>query len=226
MLNELLTSSITGTDVSAVKFILLTLVSLGFGAVIAAVHTYRNTYTKSFLLTILLLPAIVQLIIMVVNGNLGAGVAIMGAFSLVRFRSIPGNARDIGTIFLAMTVGLASGMGYIGYASLFLVVVELITILSIRLGDQTSGSEKELKITIPENMNYTCLFDDLFNTFTKSVKLDYVKTTNMGSLYELRYTITLKNDLREKEFIDSLRCRNGNLTICCGIKPSGNTQYL
>lgn len=225
MLNELLTSSITGTEISAVTFVFITLLSLGFGSAIAAVHTYRNSYTKSFLLTIVLLPAIVQLIIMMVNGNLGAGVAIMGAFSLVRFRSIPGNARDIGTIFLAMTVGLASGMGYIGYAVLFLLVVETITVLFISL-NKTTDNEKELKITIPENMNYTGLFDDLFNTFTRKTKLESVKTTNMGSLYELRYTIALKDDLREKEFIDALRCRNGNLTICCGIKPSGNTQYL
>lgn len=226
MLNELLTSSITGTDMSAVKFILLTLVSLGFGAVIAAVHTYRNTYTKSFLLTILLLPSIVQLIIMMVNGNLGAGVAIMGAFSLVRFRSIPGNARDIGTIFLAMTVGLASGMGYVGYAVLFLIIVEIFTLLFISLGCKNNETEKELKISIPENLNYSCLFDDLFSAFTKKVKLDSVKTTNMGSLYELRYTIVLSDNLQEKEFIDALRCRNGNLPICCGIKPSTNTQYL
>lgn len=225
MLNELLTSSVTGTDVSAVTFVLVTLLSLGLGSAIAAVHTYRNSYTKSFLLTILLIPAIVQLIIMMVNGNLGAGVAIMGAFSLVRFRSIPGNARDIGTIFLAMTVGLASGMGYIGYAVLFLLVVETITVLFISL-NKTTDNEKELKITIPENMNYTGLFDDLFNTFTRKTKLESVKTTNMGSLYELRYTISLKDELREKEFIDALRCRNGNLNISCGIKPSTNTQYL
>ncbi len=226
MLNELLTSSITGTDLSISTFIITIIASLASGAVIAAVHAYRNTYTKSFLLTVLLLPAIVELIIMMVNGNLGAGVAIMGAFSLVRFRSIPGNARDIGTIFLAMTIGLACGMGYVGYASVFLLIIELITLLFVRFSVKTEENEKELKITIPENMNYTCLFNDLFASFTKKVKLDSVKTTNMGSLYELRYTIMLKDDAQEKEFIDALRCRNGNLTICCGIKPSTNSQYL
>jgi uncharacterized membrane protein YhiD involved in acid resistance len=154
---------------------------------------------------------------MLVNGNLGAGVAIVGAFSLIRFRSIPGNSRDISSIFLTMVVGLATGMGYVTYGAfitVFLCAVELVVYF---LPFQTkSERQKSLKITICEDLDYTTIFDDIFEEYLKSVELEMVKTVNMGSMYQLQYLIEQKDESKEKEMIDALRCRNGNLTILCG----------
>lgn len=165
-------------------------------------------------------PAIVQTVIMLVNGNLGTGVAVMGAFSLVRFRSVPGSAREICSLFLAMALGLATGMGYIGIAVFLAVVLNLVQVLLVlsKFGEGVS-EEKELKITIPESLDYTGIFDDIFVTHTRRAELMRVKTSNMGSLYELCYRVTLKNRNTEKQMIDEIRCRNGNLTIVCGKVP-------
>ena len=154
---------------------------------------------------------------MLVNGNLGTGVAVMGAFGLVRFRSAPGNAREIGSVFLAMAIGLATGMGYLGIAVLLLLIIgaAILILTGIPFGSQ-SFSQKELKVTIPENLDYAGIFDDLFEKYTKSAELMKVRTTNMGSLYELCYRIELKKEEEEKEMLDDIRCRNGNLTIVCG----------
>jgi len=187
------------------------------GVMIACLHMYRNRYSKNFILTLALLPVIVQAVIMLVNGNVGTGVAVMGAFSLVRFRSVPGNSREIASIFLAMGVGLAAGMGYLGIGFLLILIIGIATILFIRLPfGQMNADEKDLRITIPENLDYSGLFDDVFAKYTERTDLIKVRTTNMGSLYELHYQVALKNDGIEKAFIDDLRCRNGNLNISCG----------
>ena len=168
-------------------------------------------------MTLAILPAVVQAVIMLVNGNLGTGVAVMGAFGLVRFRSAPGNAREIGSVFLAMAIGLATGMGYLGIAVLLLLIIgAAILILTEIPFDSQSFSQKELKVTIPENLDYAGIFDDLFEKYTKSAELMKVRTTNMGSLYELCYRIELKKEEEEKAMLDDIRCRNGNLTIVCG----------
>lgn len=221
MLDSILT---TGT-ITAANFFICTAASILLGMAAAAVYMYRNVYSKSFVITLALLPAMVQVVIMLVNGNLGTGVAVMGAFSLVRFRSVPGSAKEIGSIFLAMALGLACGMGYIGIGLVFLLIIggmEVILFHS-RFGDQKS-TEKELKVTIPENLDYTDIFDDLFQAYTKGCQLIRVKTTNMGSLYELQYHVVLKNSREEKEFIDEIRCRNGNLNIVCGRIPSNKEE--
>ncbi|MDD4238873.1 MAG: DUF4956 domain-containing protein [Desulfotomaculaceae bacterium] len=207
----------TSAAVSLETLLICTLASLVLGLGVAGVYMYRNNYTKNFVVTLALLPAMVQLVIMMVNGNLGAGVAVMGAFSLVRFRSIPGSSREIGSLFFAMAVGLATGMGYLAVAGLFLLIVGLMTMLlnTISFGEQNT-TEKELKITLPENLDYTGLFDDLFSKYTQKSELIRVKTTNMGSLYELRYHIVLIGTDIEKSFLDELRCRNGNLNISIG----------
>lgn len=216
----MLNSIISSTETSALTWdalLICTIASMVFGLIVALIYMYRNTYSKSFVTTLVLLPAMIQLVIMVVNGNLGAGVAVMGAFSLVRFRSIPGTAREISSIFFAMAVGLANGMGYILASFVFLVLVGLTSLLltTVKFGEQ-KVEEKELKIVIPENLDYTSLFDDLFDQYTKKVNLIRVRTTNMGSLYELYYQVVLKKPEEEKSFIDALRCRNGNLNIACG----------
>ena len=154
---------------------------------------------------------------MLVNGNLGTGVAVMGAFGLVRFRSAPGNAREIGSVFLTMAIGLATGMGYLGIAVLLLIIIgaAILVLAAVPFGSQ-SFAQKELKVTIPENLDYAGIFDDLFEKYTKRAVLMKVRTTNMGSLYELCYRIELKKEEEEKAMLDDIRCRNGNLTIVCG----------
>ena len=176
----------------------------------------RNTTTKGFLTTLALLPAIVQMVIMLVNGNLGTGVAVMGAFSLIRFRSVPGTAREICSIFLSMAVGLATGTGYLAAAVLFTLILELAGLFCTLLRFGASGQEKSLKITIPEDLDYTDVFDDLLETYTSKWELIQVRTAEMGSLYKLQYRVVLRNPAQEKKFIDDLRCRNGNLEISCG----------
>lgn len=218
---DLLFSSITTDGVNAGNFFICLASSVVLGLVIAIGYMYKNKYSKSFVITLALLPAIVQVVIMLVNGNIGTGVAVMGAFSLVRFRSIPGSAKEIGIIFLAMAVGLAVGMGFVAIASVFTVIITLLSVLlsAVKFGESRKAS-KQLKITIPESLNYNGLFDDIFDEYTSSKELISVKTTNMGSLYQLQYKIVEKDEDREKDMIDAIRCRNGNLDIICGLISS------
>ena len=177
---------------------------------------WKTRYTKSFVATLAMLPAIVCVVIMMVNGNVGAGVAVAGAFSLVRFRSVPGSAKEIGAIFLAMGTGLVVGMGYIGYAFLIAVIFGGMTVLYNQL-DFGAGKGmslyKTLHITIPEDLDYTEVFDEVLKKYTEKCELVQVKTTNMGSLFRLTYHLKLKKINEEKNMIDELRCRNGNLEI-------------
>lgn len=218
--------SVLATTITPGRFLLCIAVSLVLGAVIAAAYMFRSRYTKSFVITLALLPAIVQVVIMLVNGNLGTGVAVMGAFSLVRFRSVPGSAREIGSIFLAMAVGLAAGMGYIGIAAVVAVILTGAGVLYslTRFGDSFKA-EKELKVTIPESLDYSGVFDDLFKEYATRAELVRVRTESMGSLFQLCYRLELKDERREKELIDAVRCRNGNLDIVCG-RVADNREEL
>ena len=197
-------NSILGSELTLVSFLICTAVSLLLGVGTALVSMYRSRTTQSFAVTLAILPAVVQLVIMLVNGNLGAGVAVAGAFGLVRFRSAPGTAKEIGALFLAMAIGLATGMGYVWL---------LLTAVNFGGADE---HKRVLRITIPESLDYDGLFDDLFEKYTKSCVLERVKTSNMGTLYELTYRVTLPDDHAPKAFLDELRCRNGNLNITCG----------
>jgi len=191
------------------------------GVVIALIHMYKNKYSKHFIQTLVILPAIIQVVIMLVNGNLGTGVAVMGAFSLVRFRSVPGNSREIGSIFFAMAAGLAAGTGYIAIAVLIVVCIGamMMLLLTLNFGEGKTAS-KVLKITLPENLNYEGMFDDILTEYTKTYRLVKVRTVNMGSLFELQYEMEMLKDKSEKELIDEVRCRNGNLTVLCGYAES------
>lgn len=212
----------TATTVTIEEFVICMAASILLGAALAWIHAYKNRTTHSFLLALMLLPVIVQTVIMMVNGNLGTGVAVMGAFSLVRFRSEPGTSREISSIFLAMAVGLATGMGYLGVAVLLLLVAGCITLAAVEFFAKTAcPAQKELKITIPENLDYQGVFDDLFGKYTKHAELIRVRTVNMGSLYELQYQVDLRDERSEKEFLDQIRCRNGNLGLVCGRIPTG-----
>lgn len=219
MLSELFTTTVSGGF--SLPFMLgCTLVSLVLGLCTAGIYMFRNTYTKSFVVTLVLMPAIVQIVIMMVNGSIGTGVAVMGAFSLVRFRSVAGGAKEICAIFFAMALGLATGMGYLLYAVMFLFLIGATMML---LSSSQFGVEKKqermLKITIPEDMDYDGAFEDLFAKYTCAAKLMRVRTTNMGSLYELEYRIVIGEAVVSKAFLDAIRCRNGNLNLVCSHVP-------
>ncbi len=217
MFNSILDNQ-AASQLSIQDALVCTAVSLVLGLAIALISRINNrTSSLSFSLSLALLPAIVQVVIMMVNGNVGAGVAVMGAFSLVRFRSIPGKARAICSIFFAMAIGLATGMGYITFAVFMTVVIGAVLILfSYFCGKASFDRNRELRITIPENLDYTEIFDDLFEKYTTRCEISRVKTINMGSMFELRYDVRLRKDANEKAFIDDLRCRNGNLMIMLG----------
>ncbi len=202
--------------ISVQDFLLCLICSLGIGLLLAFMYMYRTRYTKSFVVTLALLPAVVCVVIMMVNGNVGTGVAVAGAFSLVRFRSVPGTAKEIGILFLAMGAGLITGMGYLGYALLFSIIVSGVSMLYTHLdfgAKKRDALYKTLNITIPENLDYSDVFEPLLAAYTSSYELVQVKTTNMGSLFRLTYNLTLQKEHTEKELIDKLRCRNGNLEI-------------
>ena len=204
------------------SLILCTVSALVFGLAVAATYMFRNKYSKSLVVTLVLLPAIVQVVIMLVNGNIGAGVAVAGAFSLVRFRSIPGSAREIAYVFFAMAVGFITGMGFILYALVFLLIVGGAGLL-LTCADfgQDGKNTRVLRIVIPENLDYEGLFDDVLAKYALRYDLDKVRTTNMGSLYELTYSIQLRSAAVPKAFIDELRCRNGNLNITVSREQRG-----
>lgn len=220
----MLSSILTGTF-TLNTFMICIAASLILGGLTAWVHSRFNNSSKGFVITLALLPVMVQMVIMLVNGNLGTGVAVMGAFSLVRFRSIPGNAKEISSIFLSMAIGLATGTGYIMAAVLFALIVGGVNVIYNVTGfGESHPKEKELKITIPESLDYSDVFDDLFAQYTKKAELIRVKTTNMGSLLKLEYRIILKNMKQEKTLLDELRCRNGNLEISCGRISFGSDE--
>lgn len=221
MLDGFFATIYTGT-IPFVSFLIASALSLLLGSLIAL--CYRNVSGGGGTLggALALLPFLVQVVILLVNGNLGAGVAVAGAFSLIRFRSAPGTARDITAIFLAMTVGLACGMGYLSLGAFTALVVCAALLVMHALPGGSAADARELKITIPENLDYTGLYDDLLRKYTRSASLLEVKTANLGSLYKLHYRIRLKKAEEEKEFLDQLRCRNGNLDIVCGRVPSAS----
>lgn len=192
--------------------------ALVLGVLTSILYMYRNSYNRGFAVALVLLPVVVAAVVAVVNGNIGIGIGIGGAFGLVRFRSAPGTARDILAIFLAMAAGLICGSGYVLLAACVVAFVFIVGFIMLALGFGTRNmKERELRITVPESLDYTDSFDEVFSEFLSACELEKVKTTNMGSLYKLYYRVTLKDPKREKEMIDKLRVRNGNLEIVCGF---------
>ncbi len=225
MLDGLL-SSLYGDAATASMYLLSAAVALVLGGVIALVSRKTNNGSDSLFGALIFLPFLVQMVIMLVNGSVGTGVAVMGAFSLIRFRSAPGSAQDIAVIFLAMTVGLACGMGYPLFAMLFTVIMSVVWVISqrVRLGGENSAElARNLNITVPEDLNYSGAFNDLFDRYTTGARLIKVKTTNLGSLNRLTYRISLKEAENEKALIDELRCRNGNLEISAAAPAFDNS---
>lgn len=209
------------------EVILCSVTSIVLGFVISLVYMICNKkYSKNYIITLVILPILVQVVIMMVNGNLGTGVAIMGAFNLVRFRSIPGSSKEIGVIFLTMAVGLATGMGYLGFAALIAVTVSLVLVVLTKVNyGGAKEIHKNIKILLPENIDFTNLFEDLLEECTSSYQLDKIRTTNMGSMFELTYDVIFKGQINEKKLIDDIRCRNGNLTVSIA-KPENLQEAL
>ena len=225
MFDKNFTSIIKLGEITVGQFLICSVVSLLIGLAVAAVSAFVGKKTKSMSVSLTLIPFIVQVIIMTVNGNIGVGLGVAGAFSLIRYRSNPGTASDILVLFIAMTAGITMGVGLLGLSVIFTVIALLAYVLiSVSgLGGRKHG-EKELKITIPEGLNYPHIFDDIFDKFTTSARLVRVRTTNMGSMYQLTYNITMSDEDKEKEMIDEIRCRNGNLDIVCGMMPVSAEQ--
>lgn len=214
MLNQLFNDVFTSTAVKPLTMMGAIGVALVLGLVVAKVYQYKTVYSKSFVMSLALLPALIAVVIFLVNGSLGAGVAVMGAFSLIRFRSAPGGAKELVSIFLAMTIGIAIAMGYLVFAGAFTLIMSIAIILleTINFG-QMKHSIRQLTIVIPESLDYESIFDDIFDKATNHLELASVKTSDMGSLFKLKYIIQLNGKMTEKELMDALRTRNGNLEI-------------
>lgn len=212
--NPISMNSLAGISISFI-------VALLCGLIITFVYRMgAEKPSKYMMITILIMPAVVETVIMLVNGSIGAGVAVAGAFSLVRFRSLPGCSRDICILFFTTAAGIAIGMGYVGYAALFTVALAVVIIIAEKIipSDHTKKS-RLLRIYIPEDIDYNGLFDDIFKEYTVNCSLESVKTIRMGTMFDLHYNITLKDASKEKEMLDKLRCRNRNLPISCGLFP-------
>ena len=220
------TDTATTSTVSLLPFLASVGVALALGMALALIYCFRSRHTRSFVITMVTLPAIVAVVITMINGNIGAGIAVAGSFSLVRFRSVPGQARDIAFVFLAMCVGLVCGMGYLGIASIVTALIGGVNLLLQATGFGRAGAtvDRTLRITVPEDLDHTHLFDDLFDKFTTYHELRSVKTTNMGSLYKLIYNVGLSDPDQERAFIDELRCRNGNLEIALSYQAANGDE--
>ena len=219
----------TTTGITLQVFLICIGAALVLGAVMALVYCFRTAHSTSFVVTLALLPATVAVVIIMVNGNLGAGVAVAGAFSLVRFRSTPGTAKEIGAIFMSMAVGLACGMGYPGFGMIFAAIMCVMSLLYALVGfggHRNAQLCRTLRITVPEDLDYPTVFDDLLQKYTTKATLTNVRTTNLGSLNRLTYELTLRTAGTEKEFIDELRCRNGNLEISMSIQTPDSREIL
>lgn len=214
MLSHLFYDIFTDTAVDPAMMMLAIGVSLLLGLVIAKVYQFKTVYSKSFVMSLALLPTLIAIVIFLVNGSLGAGVAVMGAFSLIRFRSAPGGAKELVSIFLVMAIGIAIGMGYLVFATVFTFIMSLaMLLLEVVNFGQMKHSMRQLTIVIPESLDYESIFDDIFNKAANHVELANVKTSDMGSLFKIKYILQLNGRMTEKELIDALRTRNGNLEI-------------
>lgn len=205
-------------------------VAVVIGLVIAFVYALiskKDGYNKSFIVGLALLPAIVAAVILLVGSNVARAFSMAGAFALVRFRSAPGSAKDISIVFFSMASGLACGLGFVTFAVCFTVLILVVlVIISVTGFGGSSDYKKQLRITIPENLNYMTVFDDVFEKYLSENVLRKVKTTNMGTMFELTYECRMKDDNTQKQFIDELRVRNGNLNITMGTVPNSDGSIL
>ncbi len=230
MFDTIFKTSASTTDLSiGIQDTLLSIfVALALGLVISLAYNFttsRKERSASFILSLIVLPTIVAIIILLIGENVARAFSMAGIFTIVRFRSIPGDSKDISFVFLTMAVGLSIGLGYLTLGAVTAVIIGAVIVTVNKLGfGIRKQKELRLKIIIPEDMNYQGAFDDLFSKYTCYCELQRVKTTNMGTLFELHYDIIMKDKQTEKEFIDAIRCRNGNLNIQLGVKESNQQQ--
>ena len=218
--------SIFANSLTLGTFLIAVISSIVLGFIVAITFMYKNTYTKSFISALILIPAIETVVIMLVNDNIGVGLSVAGSFALIRFRSVKGNAKELLAIFLAMTIGIICGTGYIALAVIFtLLLCIVIFVLALTDFGKQSDNDRYLKITIPESLNYEEAFDEVLNKYTRSYELDGIKTLALGSIFRLDYKIIMKDSKQLKDMINELRTRNGNLEIMCG-KNSTNRDEL
>ncbi len=206
-------SSIIDGSITLMSFLEIIIISMVCGLISSKVYQKSGSFTKNFIITLSVLPVLVSMVILMVNGNLGTGIAVMGSFSLIRFRSVPGTSREILGVFFSMVIGLACGTGYVYLAGILTLIVCLYILVLTKSNFITESEEKILNILIPEDLDYSNIFNDILNKYTSSYKLIKTKTTNMGSMYELTYKVKINDDTKEKEFLDEIRVRNGNLKV-------------
>lgn len=226
MFESIFTNSATDNAISITSSLIGIGAAVVLGLIIGCVYMYickKDGYGKNFIIGLVILPAIVAVVILLIGSNVARAFSMAGAFALVRFRSAPGNARDIAIVFFAMASGLACGLGYVAFACVFVVIMIAVMLFlnAIHFAESKDG-KKQLKITVPETLNYTNTFDDVFDKYLSSHALTRVRTTNMGTMFELTYNVNMKDNSEEKNFIDELRTRNGNLNIILGIAETSN----
>ena len=210
-------SSIFTSTFTLGQFLIAVLASMVLGFVVSIYYMFRNTYSKSFVPSLILIPAIECVVIIMINGNMGAGIAVAGSFALIRFRSARGSAKDLTAIFMAMAIGIICGTGYIGIAVLFtLIVCAVGMFLSFVKYGECDVKLRYLKITVPENLNYDEVFEEVLNNYCSDYEIEKVKTLSLGSLFRVDYSIVMKDTSKIKAMIDDLRIRNNNLEIVCG----------
>jgi hypothetical protein len=214
---ETIISSATGESFTLANALIVILASIFLGLVISFVYiktNKKNGYSSGLSTTLVMLPVIISIIILLVGNNVARAFSLAGAFSIIRFRSAPGDPKDISYIFFTLAVGLACGMGYIGYAVIFTIILcALMFILDLAKFASSKGKSMHLKITIPEDLNYDGVFDEILNEYTNLYHIERIRTRDFGALFELNYLVELKDEISQKKFLDELRCRNGNLNI-------------
>lgn len=224
MLDTILTST-TGESLTLTNTLIILVVSIILGLIISISYmktSKEEVVTSGFAITLIMLPAIISIIILLVGNNVARAFSLAGAFSIIRFRSEPKDPKDISYIFFTLAVGLSAGMGYILYAILFTIILCLIMfVLKFINYAEPDKSCLELRITIPENLNYENVFDDILKKYTSSWKFKKIKTKEFGSLFEITYSVVM-NSGNQKKFIDEIRCRNGNLGVILSVPQEKN----
>lgn len=228
MFDSIFTNATTSSTLEIGSTLLGILVGILLGLIVSTVYIFvtpKRDRSSSLTMSLIVLPAIIAIVIMMIGGNLARAFSMAGVFALVRFRSVPGDSKDITFVFMTMAAGLSIGLGYLTFAAIIIVILSITVVVISKLGfGEPKHIEKNLRITIPEDMNYYGAFDDLFAKYTSMVSLQKVRSTNLGTLFELTYHIVLKDEAAEKNFIDELRCRNGNLNIQINVKESNEVQ--
>lgn len=227
---ETIISSTTGESFTITNALIVIITSIFLGLVISFVYmktNKKNGYNSGFTTTLVMLPVIISIIILLVGNNIARAFSLAGAFSIIRFRSAPGDPKDISYVFFTLAVGLTCGMGYIGYAVIFTAILStLMFVLDIAKFTSPKGKSMHLKITIPEDLNYDGVFDEVLNTYTNTYQIERIRTRDFGALFELNYMIQLKDDINQKQFLDELRCRNGNLNISLTLSNPEEKVYI